>query len=475
MDNIKTKQTIELSGTALDEFSNHFSGSLIRKDDPSYHADRQLWNRMIDKKPALIARCRDVSDVIHAVNFARENHLLVAVRGGGHNVAGNAMNDDGIVIDLSQMRTVRVDPENKTANVQGGATWADVDQETQAFGLACAGGIVSETGVAGLTLGGGFSWFRRKAGMSIDNLIGAEMVLADGRSVYASEKENRDLFWAIRGGGGNFGIVTSFDFKLQEIGPEVMFAACIYPRAEAERILKFWVEYTRHIPDEVTSDCVNWSVPEHESFPPELHNQPITVLSAMYAGPTEKGREALQPLREVATPLLDLSNVYPYLGVQKMFDPFLEKNKLYSYWKCLFLEDIPESLQKRIVERVNELPAPQSLVSIRNLQGAISRVPAEATAFGDRSARFLLSIDTMWLDPEQNEANIQWTRDFWNEMRQHSHGQVYFNFNSDMNGTSDMLKDSYGRNYEKLVEIKTKYDPDNFFRLNANIKPRLEI
>ena len=456
---------------AIEQFSSRFAGELIGVDHQSYDEERQLWNGMIDKKPSLIAQCTGVSDVIQAVNFAREQNLLVAVRGGGHNVAGNAMNDDGIVIDLSKMRTVLVDPGNKTATVQGGAIWRDVDRETQAFGLACAGGVVSDTGVGGLTLGGGLSWFRRKVGMSIDNLVGASLVLADGSYVHVSDSENQDLFWAIKGGGGNFGIVTSFEFKLYELGPEVMFAACMYPRAEAQKVMDFWVEFTRNQPDELTSDCIHWNIPEHEGFPPELHGTPITVLAGMYFGSPEEGQKALQPLREVAEPLLDLSNVYPYAAVNQMFDPFLVKGTLNSYWKSLYVDDLSDDLLRLILERANTSPSPQSLISIRNLHGALAHVPEDATAFGDRSGRFLVSIDTMWTDAADDESNIQWTREFFQELHQHSGGQVYFNFNSDMSGSEDLAKDSFGPNYQRLAEIKAKYDPENFFRLNANIKP----
>jgi hypothetical protein len=369
------------------------------------------------------------------------------------------------------MRTVIVNPKSKTALVQGGATWLDVDRETQAFGLACAGGVVSDTGVGGLTLGGGLSWFRRKAGMSIDNLIGADMVLADGSYVHASESENPDLLWAIKGGGGNFGIVTSFHFRLYELGPEVMMVACMYPRAEAEKIMKFWVDFTRDLPDEVTSDCIHWAVPDHPAFPEELHGKPVTVLASMYFGPPQEGEKVLQPLREVARPLLDMSGIIPYTVVNKMFDPFLVKGTLNSYWKSLYVKDINDDLMQLIISKANDAPAPQSLISIRNLHGAISRVPEASTAFGDRSGRFLVSIDTMWVDDLKNESCVQWTREFFNELQNFSNGQVYFNFNSDMTGSNDLAGDSFGANYHRLIDIKTKYDPDNFFRVNANIKP----
>ncbi len=467
-----TTEINQLNGQSLENFQAVFGGSLISGGDSNFDEVRQLWNKMIDKKPGLIAQCTGVHDVIQSVNFARGNNLKVAVRGAGHNVAGNATIDNGLMIDLSNMRTVMVDPKKKTAIVQGGANWGDVDRETQAFGLACAGGVVSDTGVGGLTLGGGLSWFRRKAGMSIDNLVGADMVLADGSYVHASESDNQDLFWALKGGGGNFGIVTSFHFKLYELGPEVMMAACMYPRAEAEKIMKFWIDFTRDIPDEISSDCIHWAIPEHPAFPEELHGTPVTVLASMYFGSPQEGEKLLQPLREVATPLLDLSGIIPYTAVNKMFDPFLVKGTLNSYWKSLYVNDIDDKLLKLIIAKANDAPASQSLISIRNLQGAISRVPVDATAFGDRSGRFLVSIDTMWEDDSLNNHCIQWTKDFFDELQNYSNGQVYFNFNSDMSGSDDLAGDSYGGNYQRLIDIKSKYDPDNFFRINANIKPK---
>ncbi|MBT32976.1 MAG: FAD-binding oxidoreductase [Thalassobius sp.] len=462
---------VEIPEATIENFQANFKGKLIFRDDKDYDTSRLVWNKMIDKYPALIAQCTGVADIISAVNFARENNMSVSVRGGGHNVAGNAVGDGVLTIDLSNMRSVRVDPVRKTANVQGGATWLDVDHETQAFGLACPGGVVSETGVAGLTLGGGLSWMRRKVGMSIDNLIGADVVLANGNFVHASENENADLFWALRGGGGNFGIVSNFEFKLTDLGPNVFFTACMYPRKEAEKVLSYWVNYTKNAPDNITSDCILWAVPEHPNFPEELHNHKVIVVAGMYAGKPEEGERMMQPLREIATPLLDMSNVYPYKMIQQMFDPFLEKQKLNSFWKCIYLDELNDQLQMRVIKRAAEVQNPQSLISIRNLQGAISRVGSEETAFGDRSARFLLSIDTMWLNDADNERNINWTRDFFNEMQGFSQGKVYFNFNSDMSSPSDILKDSFGNNFQRLSAVKAKYDPNNFFNLNANIKP----
>ena len=466
-----TTEVAKVNKETLETFQANFGGPLITAADEVYDDERELWNKIIDKHPGVIAQCTGVSDVIQAVNFARDNDLLVSVRGAGHNVAGNASIDNGLMIDLSHMRTVMVNPEKKTAIVQGGATWGDVDRETQAFNLACAGGVVSDTGVGGLTLGGGLSWFRRKVGMSIDNLLGVDMVLADGSYFHASDTENEDLFWAIKGGGGNFGIVTSFHFKLHDLGPMVMMAATLYPRAEAEKVMKFWIDFTRNLPDEVSSDCIHWSIPEHPGFPEELHNTKVTGLAGMYFGSPEEGERILQPMREVADPILDLSGIIPYTAVNKMFDPFLVKGTLNSYWKSLYVKDIDEKLMNMIIGKVNESPSDQCLLSIRNLHGALSRVPENATAFGDRSPRFLVSIDTMWKDDSINDHCIDWTKQFFNQLHDYSNGQVYFNFNSDMSGSNDLAKDSFGPNYERLIAIKTKYDPDNFFRMNANIKP----
>lgn len=448
-----------------------FQGSVLTDGDFGFDEKRKVWNQMIDKHPDMIVTPTSVDDVVAAVNFARQRDLLMAIRGGGHSVAGLGTTDGGMVLDLCQLNAVWVDPARKTVKVQGGATWYDVDRATQVFGLACAGGVVSETGVGGLTLNGGLSWMRRKVGMSIDNLISADVVLADGRTVRASESENEDLFWAIRGGGGNFGVVTMFEFKLQEIGPEVMFVACAYHRGELAKVYDFWVDFTADLPDELTTDCMQWSIPEHPMFPPLLHNQPICMLAGMYAGPAEEGAKALQPMREVAKPLMDMSSIYPYRDIQQMFDPHLRKHSLRNYWKSIYVNELTPNLRKRLIEEGWAKPSNRTIISIRHMGGAIERVPVDATAFGDRQGQFLISLDSMWTGAENDEANIQWTKDFFNELSRESGGQVYFNFNYDLEGESDLLSDSYGPNYQRLIEVKTKYDPNNFFRLNANIEP----
>lgn len=426
---------------------------------------------MIDRRPALIARCSGAADIIDAVNFAREQDLLVAVRGGGHNVAGQAVCDDGLVIDLSAMRAVRVDPVNRTVRAQGGALWADVDRETQVFGLATTGGVVSTTGIAGLTLGGGYSWHRRKHGMSIDNLLSADVVTADGELLHASEEEHPDLFWAIRGGGGNFGIVTSFEYRLHELGPEVMFLGCMYPMENIRNVASAWRAFMDGAADEITVDCVAWSIPPHPAFPEELHHRPVAIVAGMYAGPAHEGRKALQPLRELGEPVLDLSDVMPFTAVQQAYDPFFPSGELLHYWKSIYLDRMDDEVIDAISKWAEERPGPRILMSTRPMGGAVSRVPADATAIGDRSAPFLLSIDSMWENPDESERNIAWTRACWADMKRFSNGAVYFNFPGFLEEGEELLRTSFGANYERLARIKAKYDPDNFFRLNQNIRP----
>lgn len=460
-----------LSGEALQALAGRLRGPLIRPHDANYDAARRVWNGMIDKRPALIARCSGTADVIDAVNFARENDLLVAVRGGGHSVAGHAVCDGGLVIDLSEMRGVRVDPTARTARAQGGATWGDLDRETQAFGLATPGGVVSTTGIAGLTLSGGYSWQRRKHGMSIDNLLSADVVTADGELLHASEDENQDLFWAIRGGGGSFGVVTSFEYRLHELGPEVMFLACMYPLRQIRNVMGAWRDFIDGASDETTVDCIVWGIPAHPAFPENVHGQAVVVLAGMYAGPAEEGKRVLQPLRELGTPVLDLSGIMPYTDAQQAFDPFFPSGELLHYWKSLYLNSMSDEVIEAVATWGRERPESRILFSIRHLEGAIRRVPADATAFGDRSAPFLLSIDATWEEAEDSEENIAWSRRCWSDMQRFSPGGTYFNFPGFLEEGEDLLRASYGENYDRLVEIKTKYDPDNLFRLNQNIAP----
>ena len=455
---------------AIRELRDGFRGETILPGDDGYDDARTVYNAMIDKRPAVIARCTGVADVIAAVNFAREHDLLVAVRGGGHAVSGSSVCDDGIVIDLAGMNGVTVDPEARTAYAQAGATWGDVDRETQAFGLVTPGGVVSTTGIAGLTLGGGYSNVRRKYGLTVDNLRSVDLVTADGEFLSASEEEHEDLFWALRGGGGNFGVVTGFEYDLHELGPEVMVVTVMYPLETAPTVLRQWREFVDGAPDEITSQAPLWSVPEHSNFPEEHHGAPVVVVGGMYAGPVEEGKRAMQPLREFGTPLVDLSGPVPYTRAQQGLDPFFPKGEFRSYWKSRYLGELSDDAIETIVEYAEARPSPNTIVPLRARGGAINRVDPTATAFPDRHSPFLLSIDSTWEAPENDEDNIEWTREFWEAMEPYASDSMYFNFSMEEVG-DDATRAAFGENYDRLVEVKTEYDPENLFRLNQNIEP----
>ncbi|MBA3414874.1 MAG: FAD-binding oxidoreductase [Chloroflexia bacterium] len=457
---------------AIEALRADFRGELVAPGSPGYEETRHVRNGLIDRHPVLIARCSGTADVVAAVNFACEHDLLVSVRGGGHNVAGTATNDGGIVIDLAPMRGVRVDPAARTVRVQGGATWGDVDRETQLFDLATPGGNVSTTGVGGLTLHGGWGWLRRKYGYSIDNLLSVDIVTADGQVRIASETENPDLFWAVRGAGSNFGVVTSFEFRLHEVGPLVAVASPFYALEDAERVLPAWRDYLSTAPDEVSSNLLLWSIPAVESFPTELHNLAVVILAAVYAGPAEEGEEVLRPLRELATPLLDLSGQWLYTALQGGFDPLFPAGRLY-YWKSLYLNDFDDETMAATIRYARDRPTPMSLLGLWPLGGgAASRVGAEATAFGRRDVPYLISFDTTWEDPAETERCLAWTRAAWADMRRLGPGGLYLNFAGFGEEKEELVRAGYGANYDRLVELKTRYDPGNLFRMNQNIRPR---
>lgn len=463
--------TITFVDQVVDQLHARFQGDILTPASPGYDEARHVWNGVIDKSPAIIARCRSTDDVVAAVNTAREHELLVSIRGGGHNVAGNAVNDGGLVIDLSEMRGVIVDPVAQTARVQGGATWADIDQATQAFGLAAPGGKVSTTGVAGFTLHGGMSWLMRKFGLALDNLRSVEIVTADGTVRTASETENPDLFWAVRGAGSNFGVVTTFEFALHRMGPEVAVAAAFYALEDAPRVLRSYLEFASTAPDDVSSAALFWGVPTHEMFPVQLHGKPVLILAGMYSGDLEAGEQLLQPLREGATPILDLSGPWPYQGLQGAFDAFFAAGGHY-YFKSLYLKACNEAAQADMIRQAETRPAPESLIVLWHLGGAMARVPDDATAFGKRSAPFLYSLDTTWTDARDSDRCIGWTRDAWSSMQQHGTGGLYLNFGGFGEEKDAQVRAGYGTNYDRLVELKTKYDPGNLFRVNQNIAPR---
>jgi len=460
-----------IAGADLEAFNANFRGNLLMEGDKDYDEVRVIWNGMHDKKPALIARCTGVADVMAAVNFARDNHLMLAVRGGGHNVGGSASCDGGIMIDLSMMKGVRVDPNTRTVHAQGGATWGDVDRETQVFGLAAPGGVVSTTGIAGLTLGGGLGWLRRKHGLSIDNLISVDIVTADGKFHTASENHNADLFWGIRGGGGNFGVVTSFEYRLHPVGPMVTLCAPWYPAEMAKTLLPIWREFMKTAPEEVASQAMFWTVPPNPNFPAEAHGKRALILAAVHTGPVEEGERILKPLRELGTPLLDLSGPIPWTALQSAFDPFFPKKTQLYYFKSRNLSNLDEDTIEAIVPQASNPPTPMVLIAIWHYGGAMSRVRKSATAFAGRDTPFLFSVDAVWSDPEETRKVVGYSRDFLESMEPYSTGGMYVNFAGLGEEGEALVKSAYGDNYEKLVALKNKYDPHNLFRLNQNIRP----
>lgn len=395
----------------------------------------------------------------------------MAVRGGGHNVAGTAVCDGGLVIDLSQMRAVHVDPAQQTARVQPGASWGDMDKETQLHGLATPGGQASPTGVAGFTLAGGMGFLRRKWGLACDNLISVEIVTADGQVVTASQTEHPDLFWAVRGGGGNFGIVTAFEFRLHPLGPEVFGAVAVYPFAEAPAVLRAWRDFVLTAPHEVTCDALVWGMPPFPDVPAEMHWAPVVILVAMYAGPAEEGERILQPVREMGTPIGDMSARQPYVAMQSDLDALFADGQHY-YWKSLFANHLSDEVIDQVIAAAADKPSPQTLFALRSLGGAMGQVPEEATAYGNRDALFNISIDSTWQDPTRDDEMIAWTRATWANLRELTDGGVYLNFAGFGEENDILARAAYGSNYDRLTDVKHRYDPANLFRGNINIAPR---
>jgi FAD/FMN-containing dehydrogenase len=465
--------TTELADDQLAALGMTFRGRLLAPRDDGYDQARVVQNGMIDRRPGLIVQCSGTADVIDAVNLARERQLLVAVRGGGHSIAGYSVCDDGLLLDLSAMRGVWVDPDARTVRVQGGATWGDVDRETQAFALAVPGGIVSTTGVAGLTLGGGIGWLHRSYGLACDNLRSVEIVTADGQLRRASEAENPDLFWAVRGGGGNFGVVTSFEFTAHPLGPVVPVAAVMYPVDNAGELFRAWRAWASGAPDEAMSRAAFWWMPEAPQLPPAVHNQHVFLVGAIYTGPPEKGQQVLQPLRELGTPLLDLGAEMPFRMFQAVFDAFFPKGQLASYWKSVYLDELPDDLIDLIVRHAAQRPSPLILVHVPMLGGAMRRVAPTATAFGDRSAPFMLSVDGNWVDRADTAGNVTWVREVISQVEGFSvAGGTYLNFSGQEDtAAAELVGAAYGENLQRLAEVKKTYDPDNLFRLNNNIAP----
>jgi FAD/FMN-containing dehydrogenase len=461
-----------LDNSHIERFRARLRGTLLQVGDDGYDAARRVWNGMIDKHPALIARCTGPADVVEAVRFAHEHNLLISVRGGGHNVAGNAVCEGGLMIDLSHMTGIQVDPVRRTARVQGGATWGMLDRETQRFGLATPGGTVSTTGVAGLTLGGGYGSLRNKYGLSCDNLVAAEVVTATGEVLTASAKENSDLLWGLRGGGGNLGIVTAFEFQLHPVGPEVAFAAVVYPIDEAHEVLSQWRDYVATIPDEVSTAASFLVVPRMPGFPEELAGRSTVVVSGLFSGGATEGEPAVEPLRHLGTPLLDLSGRWPYVTTQSALDDLFPAGQLQHYWKATYVQSLGSDVIDDLIELAATRPSTRTLMTIWHHSGVLHRTDPSATAFWQRHVSYMADLYATWENPADAEPNIHWARNGWTKLRRHCDGGAYLNFPGLGEEGDALVRAAYGGNYERLVELKTKYDPTNFFRMNQNIRPR---
>ncbi len=460
-----------LQADRLNDLKSNFRGAIILPGDSAYEGARKIWNAMIDKHPAIIARCATTSDVVRAVNFARDNGLILAVRGGGHNIAGNAMCDDGIVIDLSQMKAASADPGARRVTIEGGATLADLDAVTQAHGLATPLGINSTTGVAGLTLGGGFGWLSRKFGMTVDNLESAEVVTAAGEVVRASAAERPDLFWALRGGSGNFGVVTRFEFRLHPVGPDMLTGLIVYPISEAKSVLQQYRQFIAEAPDDLSVWPILRKAPPLPVLSPKIHGQEIIVLALLYAGDPKQGERLIEPLRKFGIPVGEHVGVQPYTAWQKTFDPLLAPGAR-NYWKSHNFSELKDGLFDAVIEYIEKLPSPQSEIFFGALGGATARPAPDSAAYAHRDAMFVMNFHGRWEDAGDDERCIRWARDFFNASAPFASGGVYVNFLTADEGVR--VRSAYGPNYDRLVQVKRRYDPNNLFRMNQNIKPARE-
>ncbi|GLC27627.1 FAD-binding oxidoreductase [Roseisolibacter agri] len=444
-------------------------GEVVTADAPHYADVCRVWNGTVERRPAIVARCRGSADVVRAVRFAREHDLLLGVRGGGHNIAGNGVVDRGLLVDLAPMRGVRVDPGQRFARVDGGALLGDMDRETQTFGLATPLGINSTTGIAGLTLGGGYGWLSRAYGLTVDNLRAADVVTADGALVSASESEHPDLFWALRGGGGNFGVVTSFEYALHPVGPEVLAGLIVHPFDHADELLRRYRDVVRAAPDSLTAWVVMRKAPPLPFLPTEVHGRPVLVIAACYTGPREDAERVLRPLREIGTPIADVIDWTPYAGFQTAFDPLLTPGAR-NYWKTHNFATLHDPLIDVLVDQIAHLPGPMSEIFLAHLGGAVSRRADDATAYAGRHAQFVMNVHARWEDRTADDAFVAWARNVYTVAAPYAAaGGAYVNFMTADEG--NRVRAAYGANYDRLASIKAKYDPSNVFRTNQNIAP----
>jgi FAD/FMN-containing dehydrogenase len=465
------EQSVKEHDDAVQRLRSNLRGQIILPGDPEYDAARHIWNGMIDRHPGLILRPLDPGDVVRAVNFARDQRLPLAVRGGGHNVAGFGTCDGGLVLDLSLMKEIEVNPDARTARVGGGAIWSDLDAAAQPHGLATTGGLVSNTGVAGLTLGGGIGWLMRKHGLACDNLLSVDLVTADGRRITTSATDHPDLFWGLRGGGGNFGVATSFKFRLHPVGPIVLGGALFYPIEQASELMRFYNTWASSLPDELTTLVACLTAPPEPFVPEHLRGTLMMAIALCYTGPVEDGQALVQPLRQFAEPAIDLAGPMPYVALQGMFDASAPHG-IHAYWKTAYLHDLDDRTIDTILQHAGRMGSlsPFSVIHIHQVGGAVGRVSQDETAFTQRDAPFILNIVGLWMPQEDSTAHISWARGFYDAMKPLSAGAEYVNFLADVG--IDRVKAAYGPvTYDRLASLKAKYDPGNLFRFNQNILP----
>jgi len=470
MISVKTNdgRNIQLSAEALEAFRGGLRGAFCVPGEPGYEEARTLWNAMIDRRPAAVVRAASAADVMRTVRLASENRLLLAVRGGGHNIAGNAVCDGGLMLDLSLMKAIRVDPGARTARVEPGARLADLDRESQAFGLAVPVGINSTTGVAGLTLGGGFGWLSRKHGLTIDNLISADVVTAKGELLHASASANADLFWAIRGGGGNFGVVTSFEFKLHPVGP-VIAGLIVHPFANAKAVLDGYRKAVAAAPEDLCVWTVMRKAPPLPFLAPEVHGTEVVVLALCYSGDPAQADKAIAPFKAIGKPIAVAIGEQQFAGWQTAFDPLLTPGER-NYWKSHDFTELSDGLIDVLQDAVRTLPTPQCEIFIASLGGAINRVAADATAYPHRNVEYVMNVHVRWSSPSEDAACLAWGRKMYDAAAPFATGGVYVNFMPE-DEAQRVKTGAYGRNFERLAKLKAKYDPANLFRLNQNVQP----
>ena len=451
-----------------EELQGLIKGNVLVPDDSGYEEARQIWNAMIDRRPAVIVQCAQADDVAPVIRFARKKGLELSIRGGGHNIAGNALCDNGITIDFSRMKNVRVDGGKRRAYVEPGATLADLDEATQAHGLATPVGINSTTGIAGLTLGGGFGWLTRKYGMTIDNLVSVEMITAEGEKIRASQNENADLFWAIRGGGGNFGVVTQFEFRLYPVGPEIVAGLIVFPFNQAKQVLTKYRQFVNSAPEELNVWVVLRKAPPLPFLPQTVHGKEVVVLPVFYSGPVGDAEKLIAPVRAFGTAVGEHIGPRPYVQWEKAFDPLLTPGAR-NYWKSHNFTELADGAENSIIEFAGKLPSPQCEIFIGLIAGAPNRIASDAMAYGHRDARFVLNVHGRWDEVKDDAKCIGWSREFFKASAPYASAGAYVNFMTAEEG--DRVAAAYGSNYERLLEIKRRYDPENVFHLNQNIKP----